>query len=415
MSASSFLGACDRNEPTDPGPPYRARVLVLNQAAGASDVPTYSLESRSFSYLSNVRNLDGKYFKVIFGGELAIKDIIGSQVSNPRFKGGSRALLRYDIKGGEIVARDYTTLALLSAYYQYEQFFSVLEGLTGVSPDQFLADNGKMEILFEPSITIKDGGLDAQFIQKLNAAYIPGEKQFVLFRRSAIERVPLGLNYQVIAHEFGHALYELGFYQNRFDRCEVAQQHYVLRGLNEGFADVVSWAATGSADVLRSSFPFDEIANPRNFAEPKFDYPAVKNPDLLADENQRCKGGIYCIGTLFAASVLKAHQQLGLANDETSRASTMRMVFDSLKKTRETMNAAATPVAQRARAFLEGSDCDYDLGDSIDDQDDDVTASYLAAFVAGAPAQWKAPLCSAFGSFFGDQGFDVSVRTGVCP
>ncbi len=43
---------------------------------------------------------------------------------------------------------------------------------------------------------------------KLNAAYLPGQSQFLLFQRSAIEQIPLAANLQVISHEFGHAVFD---------------------------------------------------------------------------------------------------------------------------------------------------------------------------------------------------------------
>jgi hypothetical protein len=406
---------CNPDEPSDPGPPYQAQVLVTKAAASESDVPRLSLEPKTLSLMTSLKNLEGPYFKIVFGGELSITDIIGSQISNPRFKGGRAPLLRYEIVDGVVVPRDYTTLALLSAFYQYEQIFSSLQDLTGLSKDQVLADSGRMEVLFEPSISIRSGGLSAQFIQKLNAAYIPGVKQFVLFRRSAIENVPLSLNQQVVAHEFGHALFELGFYQNKFGRCNLDQQQFVIRGVNEGFADIVSWSATGSADVLRNSLSIDEIADPRNFSAVAFDYRGLIEDNARESDDKACRGSIYCIGTLFASSVLQAHKALGKSNDETSRRATMKMVYDSLKGTRAAIDTANTSVARTASSMLEGEDCDFSMDEQLDERDDALMSAFLSAFASQASAEWRPALCQSFAATFGSQGFDPEGRSGVCP
>jgi hypothetical protein len=393
-------------------------LLVALPAASPEQTPTYSVQQATFSSLTGLKNLDGKFFRLTFGGELAIGDIIGSQVTQPKFTGGSKPLLRYDIDAGVVVPRDYTSLALLSAYYQYEQVYDKLESLTGLSADALLSENGKLNVLFEPSITFGSGLLNQKEIPKLNAAYIPGEKQFVLFRRSAVEQAPIGLNLQVIAHEFGHALFELSFFENKFDECDVAQQQFIIRGFNEGFADVVSWAVMGSADVLRNSIAIDEIASPRNFSRVGFDYRDLKAAsDSGLQDEAVCKGQIYCIGTLFAASVLDAHRAMGRSNELADRHRTMREVYAALGSTRSAINTTDVSGALNdAKRLLASKRCGFNSSGLLEDRDqnDDVSGLFLRGFVASAAEEMRTPLCNAFAARFGSLGFSEDARSGVC-
>ena len=398
-----------REKKKDPPPPYAAQVLVLNTAERADLPATYSLGDRSFSTLESLEKLEGRYFSVVYGGELSISDVEGSQVSKPSFKGGKSPLLRYNIEEGAIVPRDYTTLALLSAFYQLEQVFLNLESLLGVAADTFLSINGKMKVLFEPSIVLRSGDTSAEVVIKLNAAYVPGDKQFVLFRRSAVEEVPIGLNLQVIAHEFGHAAFEQAFFKNQFDECSRFAREHDIKGINEGFADVLSWASTGSADVLRGSFSIPEIADARNFSNLKFSYDDLF--DNFGTEEKKCDGGIYCIGTLFASGILKAHQRMSRTNSFADRSLTMRAVYDSLAKAQETMNQYPVWILPEKPA----SDCEADASSpSFLPNGPTVLGAFLTAFIQNSPAEMQQHLCSAMLENFGNSGFPIEARAEVC-
>lgn len=413
---SAVIGAlvsspsCSYEKPADPGPPYRAEVLASFEANQPGDRPTYRVGEQPFSLLADLKTMDGRFFNMVFGGELKIDDIVGSQVTKPIFSGGTKPLLRYDVKNGVIVARDYSTLSMLSAYYQFEQVFGSVESMTGLSPENILSQLGKLKILFEPSIKFVGNNVESRIIIKLNAAY--GDRQFILFRRAALESVPIGLNLQVIAHEFGHALFAISFFKNSTDDCGRFEREYVIKGMNEGFADVVSWATTGSADVLHNSLDMDEIADPRNFSKVRFKYSSLL-AETGSEESKLCEGGIYCVGTLFAGSVLQAHQALGKTNSRADRHETMRAVYAAIAAARnsiEKLSADLLPPAGSQTATCESSK--VELNSAYQSQ---MTSAFLRSVAENLSGEWKTQICKAFASNFGEAGFSLAARSGVCP
>lgn len=377
--------------------PFKAQVLVGKESANPIDPPQSVLKTESFRYLSSLDEMDGTYFKVLSGGRLRLQNIEGSQVSQPDFSGGSSPDLRYRVDSGIVVPKDYSSLAILSSYWLLEEVISKLESFTGVKPEEFLRQNGKMDVLFEPTIVLETDALTAEVMLKLNAAYVPSYKKFVLFRRSAVEKQPLAMNLQVIAHEFGHALFEMSFFNNAFKENDRFAQDEVLKGINEGYADLVSWAVTGSANVLRNSLDFDVLANPRNFAQPNFIYESLTSPGLFAPES-RCNGGIYCVGTLFAHGVFRSHIVINAgSNAQELRHETLRLVYQSLLG---------------AQARMKEEPVIYPRNGSADGQKS--LSAFLRAFIQGMPDQWQSNLCTSFDLIFRKSGFSDAAREGVC-
>jgi hypothetical protein len=406
VCAALSILSCSYVKPADPGPPYRAEVLAATEASQPGDRPSYQVGEKQFSQLTDLKKMDGRFFNLVFGGELKIDDIVGSQVSRPTFSGGTKPLLRYNMKNGVIVPRDYSTLAMLSAYYQFEQVLGGVESMTGLSEDSVFEKLGKLKILFEPSIKIVGDDVESSIILKLNAAY--GDKQFILFRRAALESVPIGLNLQVIAHEFGHALFAISFFKNSTEDCGRFEGEYVIKGMNEGFADVVSWAATGSADVLRNSLNIDEIADLRNFSKVNFDYSSL----LENDGGRKCNGGIYCIGTLFASSVLQAHQGLGKSNSQVDRHATMRTVYSAIVAARESIERLSAELLPPQQDTGCKSSEKVELNSSYESK---MTSAFLRSFAENLTGDFKSQICKSFDSNFGEAGFSLAARSGVCP
>lgn len=422
FSGSIVLGALSvfscANEPADPGAPYIAPVVVLSPVQNAGDAATFSLEEKQLSTLFDLKNMNGTYFQIVGGGKLSLTDINGSQVQDPEFEGGGAPLLRYNVKDGVIAPRDYTTLAVLSAFYQYEQVFENMQALIGLSADDYLALNGKMKILFEPALVAKTKGTEANVVIKLNAAFIPGKEQFVLFRRSAVEKVPIALNLQVIAHEFGHAAFEQSFYRNTFDQYSRFAQEMVVSGMNEGFADVLSWAMTGSADVLRGSIDIADAADARNFANLQFNFDDLLETGYATSDDPACSGSFYCIGTLFASAVLKSRDDLGLGNSFQDRTSVSQAVYSALQKTQEVMVTLPETILPKGYPDTDSSDdSGSELGGAkpVSQRDGLIVGAFLRAFTQSLRADWQSAFCANFIENFGDQGFAKDAREGVCP
>jgi hypothetical protein len=399
----------------------RAEVLVYDPSYAAADEKSthFQLKEVTFQSLDGLEGLSGKYFEFVSGGALYIKDIAGSQVQSDKFEGGGKPRLRYHVKDGVVIARDYNTLLLLSAYYQFEQVALGLPDVTGFKTQDFFKAMGRFKIMFEPKIQIETDGSSLDANIKLNAAFVPGQRQFILFQRSNLEKVPLAANLQVIAHEFGHALFEKTFFENKFERCDEDEtssnrffkgrftSEYAITGINEGFADVISWGMTGSTDILRSSLDIGDAADQRDFASTAFRY-----TDLALNDEQICAGRFYCVGTLFAKSVRQAALAGGVDTKNTaSRRAVTREVVSSVAKIQSELrkfNDQILPPPSRSVQQCEtGSTLDYSY-------DGKMIGAFLAAFVKNVPVEKRGFYCTAFANNFSIEGFPTAARQD-CP
>lgn len=429
LASVALFGCSDNNSGTnsDPGKPYRAQVVVLSSVAPGSGETGFRVETKPLKFLDSLTQLDGAYLRLVQGGELTIKQIEGSIIQSDKFDGGGAPKLRYVVKDGVIVPRDYSTLMMLSAYYQYEQVFDNLKTIANISIDDFVAKSGKLRVMFEPNIRIESEGSTALVTLKLNAAYVSGQKQFVLFQRSAVEKVPLAANLQVLGHEFGHALFEQSFYQNTFKRCIAGsaadksarqanrffdgrlEQEFAIKGINEGFSDFLSYSLTGSADILRSSIDIGTKADERNFIKSNFTF---RDLGREKPEEQVCSGSFYCIGTLFARSLYQTSAKLGLsASDVAGRGQMSAAVVDAMAKAQATLKTLPPdvfPAASESAAACVGE------GKFSASYDGMVSGAFINSFVANMPGDWRASLCENFKANFGTDGFPTAARS-VCP
>lgn len=405
MLAGYILAAagCGSDYNDSASPPYRAQVISfdgLNDQGSAKFV----LGTKTFETLTDLNKLDGKYLRIKRGGELKIREIKGSLVAAKSFSGGGSPNLRYQVKGGVVVPRDYPTLAQLSAYYQFDQVFGRFDEVLGFAfSDFYKATNKKITAYFEPAITMDADDTSLSAVVKLNAAYVPGQRQFVLFQRSSAEDVPLAANLQVVAHEFGHALFDYAFFKSDPDEDGRFEQEYALSGLNEGFADFISYRYTGSSDILRGSIDIKDLADQRNFLTTKFTY-----SDLIPPINEDiCSGSFYCIGSLFARSLVKGMNELdGVTETEFSLA-----VIEALKRTQATMKKLDGILPKdRVEEF---EDLKKQNLQSYT-YNGEVLGAFFNAFLQHVPESFADALCPHFIKNFEADGFPTSAREGVC-
>lgn len=305
ISSLTFFGflSCSTKESAVPQAPFSAQVVALVAPSNPALPAAFEIGPKTFATLQNLENLDGWFVQMHFGGSLKAKTILGSIVSDGFFSGGESPNLRYSVKNGVVVPADYLSLAMLSAYYQFDVVASGLSGIYGIQPGALAAAQRekKYSVLLEPSIELETAGVSGKISGKRNAAFVPGYGQFVLFERSRAEKVPLAANLQVIAHEFGHAIFDYTFFDNSFSSSSQYAGNFVIAGLNEGMADFTSFLYTGSADVLSGSLSGIAAVGERNFANPPF---------TISSVSSGCSGSFYCLGTLFASSMLQAYTDL---------------------------------------------------------------------------------------------------------
>ena len=398
--AAAVTAACGYKTYSMSGP-FKAVVLAFT-GTDSSGKAQFALTEKTFRTLTDFNNLDGTYVNIKRGGALTIKNISGSIVSSENFEGGESPSLRYNVKSGVAVALDYSTLAMLSAYYQLDEIYSTVESKLGVTPAALQANlpGGKHTMLFEPEIKITENGSEVSAGVKLNAAFSPPDKKFLLFQRSPIEAVPLAANFQVLTHEFGHFVFDYSFFGGKYSSTNRWSDEWTMSGINEGFADFVSWSFTDSTDILRSSIDIAKIADERNFAKTTFTF-----DDLSAYEPDACKGEFYCVGSLFARTLYQTQKALTATVTKKDMA---QGVIETLKKCQEAMNSMDTAIlpAKQTRDDLSRVNA-YSY-------DGKIAGGFIRAFVLNAPPAWKTELCNAFKNNFGTNGFPAAARTGSC-
>ena len=404
----SQLQSCSQN-PTDPGPPYRARVLTINQSSSPrspTDVPHFAWADVDLPHLESLTQLRGRYLEIIRGGNISLNLSGGSLAHFEGFSGGKAKDLSYKVDNGVVVPLDYNTLAMLSSYGLFESVIAHLNDLTALTPEELLrkAPGGKLRVFYEPSIVMHSSGITLATTPKLNAAYLTGLKQFVLFQRSAIERVPLATNLQVIAHEFGHALFEYTFYGDNVSSDGESSKRWeddcALKGINEGFADFYSYSTTGSTNILQGSFSIPSIYEERQFANPPFNF---------SENIESCGGQFYCIGTLFAGALYQAQGQR-LANSPPF----MKEIIRSLKETQ-------THILELPLSFPDdkgpgfNSTCSTPLNTPGAETPKSL-GIFLAGFINGFSPSDKQILCTIFSdkNWFGERGFAQEYRAYAC-
>lgn len=409
---SLFFVSC-QNQENAPGPPFSAYVLQLiplTTSQQRSDAPTYKYDKATFSTLQDLNNLSGTYYQMFQGGKLTAKYVTGSIVLAKSFEQTKNVRLRYNVVNGTVSPKDYSTAAMLSAYYQYDTVINSIQTMTGYSPTYINSKYGLIKIFFEPTIVLEDDGSTIQSSTKLNAAYMPGSHQFLLFQRSTLENIPLSGNLQVIAHETGHSIWELAFDNGNSPDCDRINQEYVIRGLNEGFADLLSYTMTGSTNILKNSIDINNTSGQRNFSIISFNYDLISS-GVADSSNSICQQSFYCIGTLFANAIFKA--QLNLGHDQTTlsgRSAMMNVITNALKTTKSNM------INLPAANFSDY--CKPSNGDSNNNTyNGQVLGSFFQAFLNQiGTGTTQNQICSQLKANFGSTGFPSSYRTGfTCP
>lgn len=387
--------------------PFKADVLHMNPLLSNQsphESPSFTFEPHTFEFLTDFDNLDGRYFKLYRGGQI-------DETKSNQFSGKPNPKLNYKIVNNIAIPKDYSTMAMISSYYQFDTIAGKIKDISGISMEEIFNIYGKIEIFFEPKYVQESGSLIIEQFPKENAAYIPSIHKFILFSRANMEHVPLSMNLQVLAHEFGHAIWEFVFDHGKTQTCNRLNAEYAIAGLNEGFADFLSYTLTGSTNILQNSLNFENFARMRNFSTIKFDY------ELLGDtaneeENPICNQNYYCIGTLFANALFKAQKNLGYNQTAfkgpRSRGEFLTAVIKALQKTRENIYVLpkipdgfdSCAMANETNSYYNG----IILGIFFNSLLSQITDNSL-----------KSTLCDTLDENFGIIGFPYLLRIGVCP
>jgi hypothetical protein len=272
--------------------PFQAHIAAFNSGA-----PGYSLQTVQFQTLNNVDTMDGDVASILgnaaINGEMEIQEVLApSDPDDVYVEVGEPVDLDYEVRGGVVYPRNFDSMVMLGTYYTYENVIAYWRTNLGLD----LTDFGKLRLFHAPRIKAESQGIS--ITQKLNAAFFPGPRDFLLFRTSAYESIPLNINFGVMAHEFGHAVFDYQFakkdaYTYSGD-SETAKEQ--LDGINEGLADFFSFMVTGKTDDFGQSLA--ELAAER-IPPVSWTYSTL----LEAEATGTCNGGFYCKGSILASAL----------------------------------------------------------------------------------------------------------------
>lgn len=411
-----FLSACSKTG--HPPFPYKAQVIHYIPPAGSLS-GRWNISEQTLPTMEDPDSARGKFFEILTGRNLEIDSTVGSIVSGKISGGVSKNSLRYTLKNGVMVPRDTTTLMIFSSFHAFEQVFENIEPATGLNPEVLKQTlGGRYQIFFEPTIEVMDGQSETRISPKTNAAFNPDGNNFILFRRSSVEDVPLAANTKVIAHEFGHALFKNSFFRQKNESCTKADAaqaenrkndkffegrmglEFAMSGFNEGYSDFVSYIMTGDVNALEGGVTADEIAARSLEGKPFFFY------QLAGDT--ACSGTFYCVGTLFARALYKAASVH--PRQSAGQLAFSRKVFNALG-TAESFLRQEPSLSLWPDTTAEMAQCER-RNSFLLSHDGKVSSAFLAAFVRGFPADAdKTALCSALVELFGTAGFANDARS----
>ncbi len=290
--------------------PFEARII-------ASENGVYQLRTVQFRYLTNIDNLDGSVTEIIghaaLNADAGIDEFIDPNAHDSLYiDRGRRVFIDYTLDGNVVVPRNFDSMAMLAMYYNYERTIGYWLDAQAFT----LEDFGKLRMYYAPRIKSqsKEGSIEGSI--KVNAAFLPGPRDLFFFKTSRLEQVPINMNFGVMAHEFGHALFDYKFANKNaaFYQTNDREAEDQLRGINEGLADFFSFAVTGANEEIGESLA--SIRDER-LLPVKWTYSTLND--------SQCEGGVYCKGSILASALYEIAQ---LPNQ--SVASVARIAFESL-------------------------------------------------------------------------------------
>ncbi|MGE0788154.1 MAG: hypothetical protein AB7S26_20955 [Sandaracinaceae bacterium] len=401
---AALLCACTAPTPSEPP---RVEALVLASVDPETGAPRLELAEVELSRVDDLDTLSGDWFQTTRAGGLRAQ-IVGATLVNSTFEGGDPPSPRYRLDDrGVATPRDYDTLAMFSTLDALETVFEALDETTGLDPDVILAPYGPIDVIYEPRLEVERDGMIQHQIGTTNAYFDSSGPRFAVLRRSAFEGEPLAIDRRVLAHETGHFVFFLSFFSGADDGCDPDavesnladpffagrfEWEYALAGINEGFADLVAFAITGTVDVLAGVFPAAEgqsITTQRTIRLP-----------VACDD-----GAFYCIGTTFARSAYDAF--LATGGDPLSapsRRAFVRSIVDALRDLPATMRERGlVPAATGVVA-----ECMVEPG--LTDVGTQVLSAFLDALLSRLDEPTRTALCPALIDHFGER-FLVAART----
>jgi hypothetical protein len=257
-------------------------------------------------------------------------------VARIRRGGGSDVEPHMSFDGTRYLADDWETLYYFTLTANFEAAFAFAREAGDVSRASSDDEDQRAIVGLFASIVLTDF-VPLPLISSDNAAYAPPVDGWLALRTAFQDGVPFGMHRGVIAHEFGHRL----FFHNAFssvdggfevwqadnsapaDDADAIRAQMLLKGIDEGLADVFAIAALADKDAINAAFAgagtlFADEAVRRDVEGPFADaatYDNLRTLTLDASHLQSCglttaefgdSFNFYCVGTVVAATLWEA-------------------------------------------------------------------------------------------------------------
>jgi hypothetical protein len=223
--------------------------------SGPATVRVFGLDPRTNSYgyfdarletLDDLGEMRGAAARLVGGATLVQTGGVDG------VRGGSSPSCWFVESNGVQLPTDFDSLAMASAYHGLERARAFFSGL-GAPPEALTA----VEVLYSPRF---DAGLGLipQFWEFTdNAAYVSSYDGFLLVPHVLIQGVPFFTNQGVLAHEYGHRVFQALVLAGTDDPLI---DNGALQGLNEGLSDVFGGTITADPDYIAPSMGDATIA-----------------------------------------------------------------------------------------------------------------------------------------------------------
>lgn len=279
--------------------PIRAEIV-------ASDNGDYRLQEVTFKTLTDVRKMKGSIATLLGGASLNVnintEEIIRSDDASKIYREPGNAVnLDYFVRDGLVIPKNFKSMEMLGLYYAYERTLLFWQDKVGID----FQTEGYPSVYYNPSFSSAKKGQRTEVVLTLNAAYLSGAKDFWFFKTSRREKIPVKMNFGVVAHEFGHFIFDRYFaeFDASFYKTDREANHIKLSGMNEGLADFFSYMVTGSVDEFAASL--EDLGKFRKMPVPW---------RLSTLERSGCEGGFYCKGSILASAL----HEIANSSDESA-------------------------------------------------------------------------------------------------
>lgn len=283
-----ILSACTRD--TQDKNPNQVQVRLPWYAS----VSGYQLAVINLSTIENMVFLVGK----------AARFLISPQEQNGKLVGTSPIIHTMRTSDGIYIPEDYLSAEMLTLYAHFEklQDFDRESGI-----DKMIKNWPRQQtIAVAAQIISQDGS-----VMHDNAMY-DGKFDAFLFPTYDLSNLPISLNQAIVGHEYFHAIfYQL--YSKNLEKPEVgtadrdSYHSFLMRGLNEGLADVWGWLYSGDYQFLSRSVPGYDRRNLDNTQRLiKLDIDNIKAQAHNYDTTGA--GDFYYVGTTYAQKLFSATQ-----------------------------------------------------------------------------------------------------------